>query len=367
MGSEINFGKFISRKLLDLQPYNTNTYEHMIKLDAMEMPNDSMLIEGSPVLNALSDLNLNRYPDPNFQALRKKLLTTKNLDLSEFDVLVGNGSDELIQLLCLLTANDGQGKLLIPCPTFSVYKLLAQIHGLRCYQFNLESKSFHLDTSKFIDEILKVDPSLIFIASPNNPTGNRLIGADIGKVCEACEGLVVLDEAYYKFSDKSYIDMIKDFNNLLIMQTMSKIGFAGIRLGMLFGNNKVINLLNKIRLPFNVNTISQLVGLEVLSGEQFVEKKIKSIKEERAVLIGQLSEFEGIKVYPSEANFILIDFQNYNAETIFSQLLESGVLVKNVSDQHQLLNGCLRITVGSKAENREFIRIISRIITKSQS
>ena len=367
MGSEIDFEKFVSRKLLDMEPYSTNTYEHLIKLDAMEMPNDSNVINGSPVLNALSDLELNRYPDPNFQALRKQLLLTKNLDSSEIDVIIGNGSDELIQLLCLLTANDGQGKLLIPSPTFSVYKLLAQIHGLRSFEFNLESKSFRLDISKFIEEIVKVDPSLIFIASPNNPTGNRLIGMDIGKVCKACTGLVVLDEAYYKFSDKSYIDMIKNFNNLLIMQTMSKIGFAGVRLGMLFGNNKVINLLNKIRLPFNVNAISQFVGLEIISGEQFIEGKITSIIKERVALIDELSKFEGIRVYPSEANFILVDFQNYNAEIIFSQLLESGVLVKNVSGQHQLLNGCLRITVGSEAENREFIKIISRIVTKSQS
>ncbi len=367
MGSEINFEKFISRKLLDLQPYSTKTYDHLIKLDAMEMPNDTTPINDLPVLNALSDLELNRYPDPNFQALRKKLLLAKNLDSSETDVVIGNGSDELIQLLCLLTSNDGQGKLLTPSPTFSVYKILAQIHGLRSYEFNLESESFHLDISKFIEEILKIDPSLIFIASPNNPTGNRLVGGDIGKVCEACDGLVVLDEAYYKFSDKSYIDVIKDFNNLLIMQTMSKIGFAGIRLGMLFGNNKVINLLNKIRLPFNVNAISQQVGLEIVRGEQFIEKKIKSTIEERVFLIDQLSKFEGIKVFPSEANFILVDFQNYDAEIIFFQLLESGVLVKNVSGQHRLLNGCLRITVGSEAENREFIRIISRIITKSQS
>ena len=318
-------------------------------------------------MNALTDLELNRYPDPNFRVLREKLLVAKNLNPLKFDVIVGNGSDELIQLLCLLTANDGRGKLLIPSPTFSVYKILAQIHGLSFFEFNLEPGTFHLDTSRFIEEILKVDPSLIFIANPNNPTGNRLIGRDIEKVCEACKGLVVLDEAYYKFSDQSYIDMVQDLNNLLIMQTMSKIGFAGIRLGMLFGNKKVIDLLNKIRLPFNVNAISQFVGLEILNSEALIEKKINSIIKERAVLIDQLRKFEGIKVYPSEANFVLVDFQAYNAEIIFSQLLESGVLVKNVTGQHQLLKGCLRITVGSEAENREFIRIVTMIIAKSHS
>ena len=148
------------------------------------------------------------------------------------------------------------------------------------FEFNLESGTFHLDTSRFIEEILKVDPSLIFIANPNNPTGNRLISRDIEKVCEACKGLVILDEAYYKFSGKSYIDMLQDLNNLLIMQTMSKIGFAGIRLGMLFGNKKVIDLLNKIRLPFNVNAISQFVGLEILNSEALIDEKISStIKE----------------------------------------------------------------------------------------
>lgn len=365
MGSEINFKKLVSRKLLELQAYSTKSYDHSIKLDAMEMPNDSIVMEGSSILNALKDLELNRYPDPNFQALREELLIAKNLNLPKFDVIVGNGSDELIQLLCMLTANEGQGKLLIPSPTFSVYKILAQIHGLTSFEFNLESGTFHLDISRFIEEILKVDPSLIFIANPNNPTGNRLIGRDIEKVCEACKGLVVLDEAYYKFSGKSHIDMLQDLNNLLIMQTMSKIGFAGIRLGMLFGNKKVIDLLNKIRLPFNVNAISQFVGLEILNSEALIDEKINSTIKERAILIDQLSKIEGIKVYPSEANFILVDFQNYHAELIFSQLLESGVLVKSVVGQHQLLKGCLRVTVGSEAENREFIRIVTRIIAKS--
>ncbi len=367
MELEINFEKFISRKLLELQAYSTKSYDHSIKLDAMEMPNDSIVIEGSSILNVLTDLELNRYPDPNFQALREGLLVAKKITSPKLDVIVGNGSDELIQLLCLLTANDGQGKLLIPSPTFSVYKILAQIHGLRSFEFNLQSGTFHLDTPRFIEEILKVDPSLIFIANPNNPTGNRLIGRDIEKVCEACKGLVVLDEAYYKFSDKSYIDMLQDLNNLLIMQTMSKIGFAGIRLGMLFGNKKVIDLLNKIRLPFNVNTISQFAGLEILNSEALVEKKINSTIRERAFLIDQLSKIGGIKVYPSEANFILVDFQSYNPAIVFSQLLESGVLVKNVSGQHHLLKGCLRITVGSEAENREFIRIVRRIIAKSRT
>ena len=135
---------------------------------------------------------------------------------------------------------------------------------------------------------------------------------------------------------------------------------------MLFGNNKVINHLIKLNY-FSVNAISQFVGLEIINGEQFIEKKITFIIKERVALIDQLSKFEGIKVYPSEANFILVDFQNYNAELIFSQLLESGVLVKSVTGQHQLLKGCLRITVGSEAENREFIRIVTRIIAKSHS
>ena len=153
MGSEINLKNIVSRKLLELQAYSTKSYDHSIKLDAMEMPNDSIVIEGSSILNALKDLELNRYPDPNFRALRKELLIAKNLNLPKFDVIVGNGSDELIQLLCLLTANEGKGKLLTPSPTFSVYKILAQIHGLSSFEFNLESGTFHLDTSRFIEEI----------------------------------------------------------------------------------------------------------------------------------------------------------------------------------------------------------------------
>ena len=137
MGSEINLQNIVSRKLLELQAYSTKSYDHSIKLDAMEMPNDSIVMEGSSILNALKDLELNRYPDPNFQALRGELLIAKNLNLPKFDVIVGNGSDELIQLLCMLTANEGQGKLLIPSPTFSVYKILAQIHGLTSFEFKL--------------------------------------------------------------------------------------------------------------------------------------------------------------------------------------------------------------------------------------
>ena len=348
-----HFKQLIAPRLLEMEQYSTSAYQHSIKLDAMEMPDNLSDLTGAKILNSLSELKLNRYPDPNFLSLKKRLLKKKGFESPNIDVVIGNGSDELIQLLCLLMANDGKGKLLIPSPTFSVYKILGTIHGLQILEHDLDKDTFALDTSNFIRRIEADEPSLIFIASPNNPTGNQLVRLDIEDICRACKGLVVLDEAYYEFTNSSKIKLIESFDNLLIMQTMSKTGFAGIRLGM---------LLNKLRLPYNVNTVSQVAGIEILSCKQALSDRIDTVIEERCYLISQLSTFEGIKVYPSEANFILVNFGNYSADLIFSRLLRAGILVKNVSDQHQLLNGCLRITVGSKEENRKLIETLAKII-----
>ena len=147
MASKRGFRQYISSKLLELEPYSTKSFEHSIKLDAMEMPDDSSKLDGASMLSALSGLKLNRYPDPKFLILRKKILMTEKLDMSELDVIIGNGSDELIQLLCLLMSNDGKGKLLIPAPTFSVYKILGQIYGLSVSEFELDEDDFNLDIS----------------------------------------------------------------------------------------------------------------------------------------------------------------------------------------------------------------------------
>ena len=357
-----HFKQLVAPRLLEMEQYSTSAYQHSIKLDAMEMPDNLSELTGAEILNALVELKLNRYPDPNFLSLKKRLLKKKGFESPNIDVVIGNGSDELIQLLCLLMANDGKGKLLIPSPTFSVYKILGTIHGLQILEHDLDKDTFALDTSKFIQRIEADEPSLIFIASPNNPTGNQLVKLDIEDICRACKGLVVLDEAYYEFTDSSKLKLIESFDNLLIMQTMSKTGFAGIRLGMLFGNRYAISLINKLRLPYNVNTVSQAAGIEILSCKQALSDRIDAVIQERRYLTSQLSTFVGIKVYPSEANFILVDFGNYSADLIFSRLLRAGILVKNVSSQHQLLNGCLRITVGSKEENRKLIETLAKII-----
>jgi len=247
--------------------------------------------------------------------------------------------------------------VLFPIPTFSMYGIISQALGEKRIAIPLE-KEFDLDLEKILKAIKNQKPKLIFLSSPNNPTGNCFSSDRILKIIEVSNGIVIVDEAYQPFaSDKGFMPMLKDYKNIVIMRTLSKIGLAGLRVGFLIADEEIINEVNKVRLPFNLNSLSQAAAVEVLKNKKVLKSCIKSITSERGRLFGEMAKIKGIKPYPSEANFIL--FRIKEPDKIYKGLLKKGILVRNMSG---VVNNCLRVTVGTPEENMGFIKVLKEVI-----
>ena len=300
---------------------------------------------GSQVLN---DVALNRYPEPNPVQLKNQL--NQQFDNHRaVDIICGNGSDELIQLITLAIAKPNASVLTVS-PSFSMYQLIAQMLGVDCHTVPL-TENFELDLLGMLAAINQFDPALIFLAYPNNPTGNLWNKEDIKKIIQASNGLVVVDEAYGPFTDHSFSDQLSTYPNLLLLRTVSKLGFAGIRFGWLAGDSEIISTLNKLRLPYNINVLTQVTLQFALTHFDVFTEQAQKIRESRDELFNQLSQLVEIRPYPSEANFILCKLINVDADEVFNRLLAQKVLIKNLSQQEGLSN-CLRITVGTDQENQ---------------
>jgi histidinol-phosphate aminotransferase len=221
-------------------------------------------------------------------------------------------------------------------------------------------EDFSLDIERLLSEIERQAPALIFIAYPNNPTGNLFDVGLIARVIEAAPGLVVIDEAYHGFAGKSFLPRLADYPNLLVMRTLSKLGLAGIRLGVLMGAERWIRQLDKLRLPYNVNTLTQLIAAVVLEYGSVLTDQAAAIKLERGRLLGELRRVPGVTAYPSDANFIL--FRISEAERIFDGLKRRGVLIKSLHGSHRLLADCLRVTVGTPDENTAFLTALTQTL-----
>jgi len=297
----------------------------------------------------------NRYPDPACTALRNELADLKGIAANQ--VFIGNGSDEAIDLLMRAFAIPGQDKIAQLSPTYGMYKVSAEINDLSKIDILL-TEDFDIALEQTLEVLKAEKPKLLFACSPNNPTGNCLNPASLTQVLENFEGLVIVDEAYADFSDnKSWVERIPDFPNLVVLQTFSKArGLAALRIGQAFASAEIISILNRIKPPYNVNLYSQEKALENLkSGE--LEPTVKVIQEERSELEKFLSGSSLVKrVYPSQANFLLVEFES--ASWVFQSLKKSGIVVR---DRQALASDCLRITVGTKAENEllknELLRI----------
>src|SRR4030042_1917050 len=331
--------RLVKQNIRSLSAYETREIPCRVKLDANESPYGFSMAS-----KAISKIETNRYPDPEAKELKKVI--AKDLAINKKNVLHGNGSDELIYYLIAVFG----GPVLYPTPTFSMYGIISQALGERKMSIPLD-KEFDLDIDKMLTAIRKDKPGLIFLSSPNNPTGNCFSSEKILKIIDATRGIAVVDEAYQPFaSEKGFIPMLKDYKNLVIMRTLSKIGLAGLRVGFLIGDEKIICEVNKVRLPFNINSLSQKIALEVLKNRKERNLYIKSIVSERNRLFNELSKFESISPYPSEANFIL--FSANEPDGIYERLLKKGVLVRNMKG---VVNGCLRVTVGTPGENTIFL------------
>jgi len=325
-----------------------------VKLDANESPfalGDSMRRElAAELAKALADVEFHRYPDPEARELRR--LLARDLGVVPEQVLASNGSDEAIQLLLIAVGAPGAA-VVAPVPTFVMYELTARALGLRFVGVPL-SDQFDLDVRQFCEVLRAERPRLIFLAWPNNPTGRLYDAAAVEEIIRVSSGngasaLVVVDEAYFHYAGRTFLPKLGQYPNLVILRSLSKIGLAGIRLGVLVASTAVVEQINRVRLPYNVNALSQAAARVLLRHPDVVNRHAAAIVRERDRVLARLRDMAGATTYLSQANFFLIRTARPGDE-VFRGLLERGILVRNLSRAPYLAN-CLRVTVGTPEEN----------------
>lgn len=342
--------KLIRQDVQSMHAYAIQDSAGMIKLDAMENPHRLPPALQAHLGQRLGALALNRYPDGRVNDLRKALADYAQMP-EGFDIMLGNGSDELISLLAMACDVPG-ASILAPLPGFVMYGMSAQLQGLKFIGVPL-TPDFELDEAAMLAAIAGHQPSIIYIAYPNNPTANLWDDAVIEKVIEAAPGLVVIDEAYQPFASKSYIDRIGRHSHVLLMRTMSKFGLAGVRLGYMVGRKALIAEIDKVRPPYNISVLNYECALFALEHAEVFAAQAQEIREQRAILLEALKTLPGVKTWKSEANMILVRVPD--AQKTFEGMRARKVLVKNVSKMHALLANCLRLTVGTADENAQML------------
>lgn len=347
-------------EILALRAYHVPDSGGYIKLDAMENPYSVPQFLREEIAALVCNAAINRYPDPSPASLKQKI--SEVLDLPQgMQVMLGNGSDELIQLLAMAVNKPGAVLLSIE-PSFVMYRMIATFTGMRYVGVPLNA-DFSLDLDATLATIAREQPALIFLAYPNNPTGNLFAPDAVAQIIAAAPGVVVVDEAYYAFASDSFIPQLARYPNLLVMRTFSKLGMAGLRLGLLAGSAAWLEQLEKLRLPYNVGVLPQLVAEKLLDHHEVLLQQAEQIKKDRAKLYDALSGIAGVQVFGSEANFLLLRVKN--APKIFEGLKQHGVLIKNLHGAHTMLNDCLRVTVGTPDQNERFIAALQETIIQS--
>ena len=343
----MNPDQLVRPEILALKAYNVAESEGMVKLDAMENPYRLPAEMRAELAAVLAEAEINRYPEPTGRRLRE-LLAARMQVPAGMEVLLGNGSDDLIQIVTLALARPG-AVVMYPDPTFVMYKMNAVLAGMKPVGVPTRA-DFSLDQAAFVAAVREHNPALVFMAYPNNPTGALFDADDIAEIIRATDGLVVLDEAYHVFAQKTFMPRLAEFPNLVVMRTVSKLGLAGIRLGYLAGRPEWVREFNKVRQAYNVNVLTQAAASYVLGKLEVLEGQAQVIREERGALREGLVALPGVTVYPSEANFFLTRVPD--AMRCFEALKSQGVLVRNFHGAHPALENCLRITVGTPDENR---------------
>jgi histidinol-phosphate aminotransferase len=342
----VNPEELVRPEILALKAYHVPESEGMVKLDAMENPYPLPAEMRRELGAALAAVELNRYPDPTARRLRELLARVMRVPVG-MELLLGNGSDDLIQIVTWALARPG-AVMMYPVPTFVMYGMDATLAGMKKVEVPLRP-DFTLDRDAFVAQVKAHDPALVFLAYPNNPTGVLYAEDDILAVLRAARGVVVVDEAYHVFAQKSFMPRLAEFPNLVVMRTVSKLGLAGIRLGYLAAHSRWVEQFNKVRQAYNVNVLTQAAALYVLERAEVLEEQAARIRAERARLGAALAALEGVTVFPSDANFFMIRVRD--ASRTYEALRRQGVLVKNLHGGPGLAN-CLRVTVGTPDENR---------------
>ncbi|MBS9463593.1 histidinol-phosphate transaminase [Flagellimonas sp. 389] len=348
MKNMLNIQDLVRKTVKDLKPYSSARDEYvsdgseMIFLDANENPFEN---------------GLNRYPDPQQRSL--KTLLSEEKQVTEKNILLGNGSDEVLDLIFRAFCEPNQDNIITLPPTYGMYKVLCGINAIENKEVLLTT-DFEPDVNQILKTITKKS-KIIFICSPNNPTGNAFSKDKIEQLLNSFHGILVIDEAYVDFSSgESWVKSLNKYPNLIVTQTMSKAyGMAGIRLGICYASEGIIEILNKIKPPYNVNQLTQYQSLKRILDETLVQEEVKKILIERDILIKALKQLSFVEhIYDSDANFVLVKVDD--ADKRYQELLESKVVVRNRSTQ-PLCENTLRFTVGTPNENRKLIAILKEI------
>jgi histidinol-phosphate aminotransferase len=349
MITDFNINTLVRANIKDLQPYSSARDEYkdasskeMIFLDANENPFEN---------------GVNRYPDPQQHAVKALLSAMKNVETG--NILLGNGSDEVLDLLFRAFCEPNLDNVITLPPTYGMYAVLANINAIE-NRAVLLSDNFQPRVDSIL-EAADIRSKMLFLCSPNNPTGNSFSMERVEELLQRFNGLVVIDEAYIDFSDaKSWLEKLKNYPNLVITQTLSKAyGLAGIRLGICYASKEIIAILNTIKPPYNVNELSQQKAIERLLQPDEVTQEILKIKEERANLVSNLKTINYVQeIYPSACNFVLVKVDN--ATKRYDQLIAKGIVIRNRTTQ-PLCENCLRLTVGTRLENSRLIHVLKEI------
>jgi histidinol-phosphate aminotransferase len=341
-----DFNSLVRKNILDLKPYSSARDEFKgeaeIFLDANENPYPSPY---------------NRYPDPLQMDVKERLSKIKGISASQ--IFLGNGSDEAIDLLIRAFCEPYQDSILVTDPTYGMYQVCADVNAVKINRVNLTTE-YDLDVDAIIDSA-DATTKIVFLCSPNNPSGNVMSRSRVISVLENFSGLVVIDEAYIDFSkEQSFLNELSQYPSLVILQTFSKAwGLAGLRLGMCFASTAIVNTLNKIKYPYNVNIVTQQLALKALNNENQKNKWVEEILLQRTLLAKQLLSVKLVnKIYPSDANFLLVKVNN--APDIYKKLMTMGIIVRDRS-KVILCENCLRITIGTPDENKKLIEALKTL------
>jgi histidinol-phosphate aminotransferase len=339
-----------------LAAYHVPDSEGFVKLDAMENPYilpDALRAE---LGRRLADVALNRYPVPSYAGLKARIRERLGVPAGH-DVVLGNGSDELISMISIACARPG-AKVLAPVPGFVMYEMSARFAGMEFIGVDLKA-DFSLDLDAMLAAINAQRPAVTYLAYPNNPTGNLFDEQAMLAILRAVgdTGIVIVDEAYQPFAQASFMPRLPEFDNLVVMRTVSKLGLAGIRLGYMSASAALLNEFEKVRPPYNINVLTQAAAEFVLDHSDVLDAQAASLRAERARVTQALAGIAGVEVHPSAANFLLlrITAPGLDAATVHERLLRARVLIKNVGKMHPSLQNCLRVTVSTAEENTIFL------------
>ena len=349
--------RLIRPEIRALRAYHVPVAQRSIKLDAMENPYTWPEPMRHAWLAVLKDVELNRYPDPSARELRARLRAAWNVP-DGIELLFGNGSDELIQII-LLAAASPTATVLAPAPSFVMYSMIATFVGMKFVPIPL-AQDFSLDMTAMRQAIATHRPAVVFLSYPNNPTGNLFDAVEVENIIRETDGLVVVDEAYHPFCQQSFMDRLSRYDNLLVMRTFSKLGLAGLRLGVLAGAPQWLHEFDKLRLPYNINTLTQVSVRFALDHADLLEAQAAQIRQDRDVLLRALAATPGVHPWPSAANFILFRVEGRSATEVYEHLRARHVLIKNLDTAGGLLKGCLRVTVGTPRENEAFLAALEK-------